>query len=335
MSSYNPPTELLPRFNTNVFIQNANVSYPVAQGAITIPNQITIVNGSNTIIITPTSIIINGNPFSFANIAYLNLNQTFTGINTFTQKIIGFLDTNTPSVSITQFSSLTTGTLYIAPTITIGNINIGCSSIDSITGIGNGNINIGNCRSFGGNLNMGNIANTTTINGATINIGPVGTATPINIGDASSFVTLYGNVTTIGSTFINSILGRVNTDAINLYTDSQGTITFGSVLSSNTINGITTFSQALNAPTPSSLINTSQVPTTSYLTTYYTPLTGTVANATAITLTPNTTDTADYIPFSSTSSGSSNLKTSTLLLYNASTGNLTSCLLYTSPSPRD
>ena len=224
MSSYNPPTELLPRFNTKVFIQNANVSYPVAQGAITIPNQITIVNGSNTIIITPTSIIINGNPFSFANIAYLNLNQTFTGINTFTQKIIGFLDTNTPSVSITQFSSLTTGTLYIAPTITIGNINIGCSSIDSITGITNGNINIGNCRSFGGNLTLGNLYNNSYLNGAIVYIG-----------NSISTSYLYGN-THIDNLLTNVINPTISTSVLQIATNSS---TADVIIASGTTGNVT------------------------------------------------------------------------------------------------
>jgi len=224
MSSYNPPTELLPRFNTKVFIQNANVSYPVAQGAITIPNQITIVNGSNTIIITPTSIIINGNPFSFANIAYLNLNQTFTGINTFTQKIIGFLDTNTPSVSITQFSSLTTGTLYIAPTITTGNINIGCSSIDSITGIGNGNINIGNCRSFAGSLKLGNLFNNSYLNGAIVYIGNSLSTSyiygSVNIGSSGVSNFILGD-TTINNTLTNAINPVTSTSILQIATNNS------------------------------------------------------------------------------------------------------------------
>ena len=126
MSAYNPPTETLPRFNSAVFVQNANVSYPVAQGALTIPKNITIVDGSNTIIITPTSITINGVVYSLSNIAYLNLSQTFTGVNTFTNSILtNSIDALTTTSIVTMFYNLT-GRLFIGnpscPMVISGNV---------------------------------------------------------------------------------------------------------------------------------------------------------------------------------------------------------------------
>jgi hypothetical protein len=435
MSAYNPPTETLPRFNTAVFIQDANVTYPVAQGALTIPKQIRIVDGSNTIIITPTSIIINGIVYSLSNIAYLDLSQTFTGVNTFTQNILtntikGRLTTDNISLYDTSTNEISIGSGNL------GNINIGSSSCNiSLKGLNtfiNGFALCNTLKSINSSssvslyevpmvsLNMGNSTApititglTNTINGNTtitntlfgntirgklttdnislydtstneISIGS-GNSGNINIGssscnislkgtntfingialcntlksiNSSSSVSLYevpmvslnmgnsstpntitgytntinGNTIITNTLFGNTIQGKAVGDAISLYDTSTGIIKLGNSTlgtNTNTIYGITTFNQALNAPTPSSLINTSQVPTTAYLTTYYAPLTGTIANASAITLTPNTTDTLDYITFSSTDSGSSNIKTNTNLTFNASTGKLSASSLET------
>jgi hypothetical protein len=433
MSAYNAPTETLPRFNSAVFIQDANVSYPVAQGALTIPKNITIVDGSNTIIITPTSITINGIVYNLSNIAYLNLSQTFTGVNTFSNTLkantlqgllttdnISLYDTTTAEISIgsgnagninigssssnislkgvntaingntltnilKSLNSTSSVSLYEVPmtslkmghsaspnTITgltntingnttftntiLGNTITGKLTTDNISlydsttaeisiGSGNaGNINIGSSSSSNISLKSAN----TTINGYTLTntLKSLNSTSSVSLyevpmvslsmGNASSPNTITGYTNTInGDTTItntlkaNSLVGKAVGDTISLYGTSTGLITFGNSTlgtNTNTIYGITTFNQALNAQTPASLINNTQVPTTAYLTTYYAPLTGTIANATAITLTPNTTDTADYIPFSSTPSGSSNLKTSTVLLYNASSGNLSSTI---------
>ena len=327
MSAYNAPTETLPRFNSAVFVQNANVSYPVAQGALTIPKNITIVDGSNTIIITPTSITINGIVYSLSNIAYLNLSQTFTGVNTFS---------NTLKANTLQ-SLLTTDNISLYDTST-AEISIGSGNA--------GNINIGSTSSAislkGANTFINGYTLTNTLKSlnstSSVSLYEVPMVS-LSMGNSSSPNTITGYTNTINgnTTFTNTIIGNTITgkavgDAISLYNTSTGLITLGNSTlgtNTNTIYGITTFNQALNAQTPASLINNTQVPTTAYLTTYYAPLTGTIANATAITLTPNSTDTADYIPFSSTASGSSNLKTSTVLLYNASTGNLSSTIYTT------
>ena len=327
MSAYNAPTETLPRFNSAVFVQNANVSYPVAQGALTIPKNITIVDGSNTIIITPISITINGIVYSLSNIAYLNLSQTFTGVNTFS---------NTLKANTLQ-SLLTTDNISLYDTST-AEISIGSGNA--------GNINIGSTSSAislkGANTFINGYTLTNTLKSlnstSSVSLYEVPMVS-LSMGNSSSPNTITGYTNTINgnTTFTNTIIGNTITgkavgDAISLYNTSTGLITLGNSTlgtNTNTIYGITTFNQALNAQTPASLINNTQVPTTAYLTTYYAPLTGTIANATAITLTPNSTDTADYIPFSSTASGSSNLKTSTVLLYNASTGNLSSTIYTT------
>jgi hypothetical protein len=349
MSAYNAPTETLPRFNTAVFIQDANVTYPVAQGALTIPKKITIVDGSNTIIITPTSIIINGIVYNLSNIAYLNLSQTFTGVNTFSNSILtntinGLLATDNISLY-----STTTGTITLGSTSSTNTINGNTTFTNTLSALTpTSQLNttrvpttaylttyypsLSSNNTLSGTNTFTNTLLCNTITGRAIGdaISLYGTSTgTITLGSTSSTNTINGNTTITNTLLGNTLTGKAVGDAISLYNTSTGLITFGNSTlgtNTNTIYGITTFNQALNAPTPASQINNTQVPTTAYLTTYYAPLTGTIANATAITLTPNTTDTADYIPFSSTASGSSNLKTSTVLLYNASTGNLSSTI---------
>ena len=365
MSAYNPPMETLPRFNTTAFIQNSNVTYPVAQGSLTIPKQIRIVDGSNTIIITPTSIIINGIVYSLSNIAYLNLSQTFTGVNSFSNSILtNNIDALNTTTNATLFSNLTNrlfignpagnividgltttftnpilcdiirGTLAVNAvslyTTTTGGVTIGNSSgtnvlqgattitnlltnsINPITPtnniqIGNtqttgnmniapntnGNITIGGLNSintymFGTNVVIGFPSQSITLQGNTQSSGvltaetirPIVLSNPIRLYDTStgtitignpgiSTNTINGNTTITNTLLANTLTGTLVGSSISLFTTSTGTITLGNTGSTNTINGITTFNETLFAPTPASLLNTTRVPTTAYLTSYY------------------------------------------------------------------
>jgi len=358
----------------NITIGN-NASGITINGLTNFPNGIkikTIRTASATDIVTlfdtSTSTIILGNAGVSTN-TITGISNTITGTtntingNTTMSNFLFLTSIRavTPTAGVFLFDNMTTGSITIGGGSHTSTINIGTSSSSSVAI--NGVLSVFTTMSANtirglaaanaislfdtstGTITLGNTASTNTINGITTFNEALSAPTPASqlnttrvpttaylttyYPSLSSNNSLSGTNTFTSTVLCNTITGTTVGSAISLYATSTGTIALGNTASTNTINGITTFNQALSAPTPASQLNTTRVPTTAYLTTYYAPLTGTIANATAITLTPNTTDTLGYITFSSTASGSSNIKTNTNLTFNASTGKLTTSSLET------
>lgn len=136
---------------------------------------------------------------------------------------------------------------------------------------------------------------------------------------------LTGNVTGTLNGFVNGTSAASNTINIaNNTTDTNDFITFTNTSSGNAslqTNSNLKFN-AMNGTLSTTTLNGSLIGDSTG--THIGAVNGTSAASTTVTVANNTSDTTDYIPFTSSSSGNASLLTNSNLKYNAATNNLSS-----------